>query len=291
VIVTERDGRGEVAGDPAVLDAVAARIAAAPKYRAVHPDTIRSVVGDEVVRGGRPAELERRARARLHRVAALYLASTPASRLRARLRAESTAPGFDLRRWCRAALAEHVSTAERLDDLEELYPTILGLTGAPTALADVACAHNVLALPWLRDHSAAPYLGYDLNADVVALGRDVLALAGGPGEVVHLDALVTPEAVGGDVALLLKTFHCIEARRTGAGLRLLEDLTARTVVVSLPRRGGGGRAYGFAAGHGARIEALAEEGGWTIATAGLAGEEIWAITKPVPTLASTHDGG
>jgi hypothetical protein len=51
------------------------------------------------------------------------------------------------------------------------------------------------------------------------------------------------------------------------------------VVVSLPTRGGGGRAYGFGAGHGARIEARAAERGWTIATARLDSEEIWAIAK------------
>ena len=280
--------RGAIDGDG--VDAVVRRVAAAPKYRAIHPDTVRSIVTGEAAGGGRAADVERRARLRLHKAAALYLATASAAELLARLRAEADAPGFDLRAWCRAAMARHVSTAERRDDLDDLYPTILGLLpGAPAALADVACAYNVLALPWLRDatsdHSQArrsapaAYVGYDFNADVVALGREVLARTGGPGALVHADVVVTPGVVTEEVALLLKTYHCLEARAAGSGLALVEDLRAPTVVVSLPTRGGGGRAYGFGGGHGARIEARAAERGWSITTARLDSEEIWAIAK------------
>ncbi len=263
-----------------VVPRVAARVARAPKYRAIHPDTIHSIVAGEAPAGGPPAEVERRARRRLHKAAALYLATAAPSELLARLRAGADEPGFDLRTWCREAMARHVSTAERLDDIDDLYPTILDLVGPVTALADVACAYNVLALPWLRD--AAPgvrYAGYDFNADVVALGQEVLARAGGPGDLVHADVVVTPHVVTEEVTLLLKTYHCLEARSAGAGLRLVEDLPARVVVVSLPTRGGGGRAYGFGGGHGARIEARAAAQGWSVTTARLASEEIWSIAK------------
>ena len=270
--------RDLVAADDLVATVVE-RVAAAPKYRAVHPDTIRSIVAGEARAGGRAAEVEKRARLRLHKAVALFLATASPAELRAQLRSAADEPGFDLRSWCRAAMARHVSTAERLDDIDDLYPTILGLTGPPAAVADVACAYNVLALPWLRDHSAAPYVGYDLNADVVALGREVLAQAGGPGDLVHADVLVTPGVVGEEVALLLKTYHCLEARAPGSGLQLVDDLPASVVVVSLPTKGGGGRAYGFGGGHGDRIEAHAAERGWTITAARLRSEELWAIAK------------
>ncbi|HEX7131000.1 MAG TPA: hypothetical protein VF228_00405 [Iamia sp.] len=263
-----------------VVSTVVDRVAAAPKYRAIHPDTVRSIVAGEAARGGRPAEVEKRARLRLHKAAALFLATASPVELLADLRASADAPGFDLRAWCRAAMARHVSTAERLDDIDALYPTILDLVGPVTALADVACAYNVLALPWLRSAiPAAAYVGYDFNADVVALGREVLARSGGPGALVHADVIVTPGVVTEEAALLLKTYHCLEARATGSGLQLVEDLPAAVVVVSLPTRGGGGRAYGFGGGHGARIEARAAERGWTIATARLLSEEIWAVHK------------
>lgn len=287
-----RETGPDTVGRDDVVDLVVARVAAAPKYRAVHPDTIRAIVAGEAAAGRRPAEVERRARLRLHKAAALFLATASPSELLARLRVEGDAPGFDLRAWCRAAMARHVSTAERLDDLDDLYPTILDLVrsssgglsadGPPATLADVACAYNVLALPWLRSApggSAVRYVGYDFNADVVALGREVLARAGGPGDLVHADVVVTPEVVAEDVALLLKTFHCLEARSAGSGLRLVEELPARVVVVSLPTKGGGGRAYGFGGGHGARITARAAELGWEITEARLLSEELWAIAK------------
>lgn len=271
-----------MAGSGDVVAAVVDRVAAAPKYRAIHPDTVRSIVAAEAAHGGRAAAVEKRARLRLHRAAALFLATASPAELLADLRRAGAEPGFDLRAWCRAAMARHVSTAERLDDLDDLYPAILDLVGGPAAvssLADVACAYNVLALPWLRDHCAAPYAGYDFNADVVALGREVLAHAGGPGALVHADVVVTPEVVAEEVALLLKTYHCLEARAAGSGLQVVEDLAAPVVVVSLPTKGQGGRAYGFGGGHGARLEARAAELGWTITTARLLSEELWAISK------------
>lgn len=274
------DGPDEAVAVDAAVEAVVGRVAAAPKYRAVHSDTVRSIVVAEAAHGGKPAEVEKRARLRLHKAAALFLATATPAQLRSRLEAAADAPGFDLRAWCREAMAHHVSTAERLDDLDDLYPTVLGLTGPVTTLADVACAYNVLALPWLREAAGdVAYAGYDFNAEVVALGRAVLAQAGGPGEVVHADVVVTPTAVTAPVALLLKTYHCLEARAAGSGLALVGALPAPTVVVSLPTRGQGGRAYGFGGGHGARLEAAAGERGWTITEARLRSEEIWAIRK------------
>ncbi len=264
-----------------VVAAVTARVAAAPKYRAVHPDTITAIVAAAAAAGGRPAEVEKRARLRLHKAAALFLATASPTELLGSLRSASDDPGFDLRAWCREAMAHHVSTAERLDDIDDLYPTILDLVddlGPTPVLADVACAYNVLALPWLLDHGVA-YVGYDFNADVVALGEEVLRRADAGGSMVHADVVVTPGVVAEDVALLLKTYHCLEARAAGSGLALVTDLPARTVVVSLPTRGQGGRAYGFDGGHGERLAARAGERGWTIATARLRSEELWAIAK------------
>jgi 16S rRNA (guanine(1405)-N(7))-methyltransferase len=176
-------------------------------------------------------------------------------------------------------MAMHLSSAERLDDLDEFYGRLLELVGPVASLADLACAYNPLTLPWLRDRTDAGYVGYDFNATFVDLGRRFAAHVDPTARLVHADVLTAPKCVGEDVALLLKTFHCIEARRRGAGLRLVEELDVRTVVVSLPTRTRSGRSYGFAAGHGRTIEVRAGELGWTIATARLLSEELWAIEK------------
>jgi 16S rRNA (guanine(1405)-N(7))-methyltransferase len=255
------------------------RLSAAPKYRNVHIDTITDIVGHELPYAVSDADLERRARLKLHRVIADYLLSVRSSRVLRGLD-EAVADGPDaLRCWCAAALSQHASTAERLPDLDRLYPAILGLTGPARSIADLACALNPLTIPWLRAVTTAAYTGYDLNLSYVELGTRFLELAD-PGSVVrHQDVLIRPERVHADVTLLLKTYHCMENRRPDAALRLVEDLTAVCVVVSFPTRTMSGRAAHFARTHLAALTELAERRGWELRRASLAGEELVAVVK------------
>jgi 16S rRNA (guanine(1405)-N(7))-methyltransferase len=253
-----------------VLETVTARLSTAPKYRAVHPDTIAEVVGYEAgVLGPRAsaAQLEQRARARLHKVAALHLLTTKPTALR-----KATDP--------REILAGHISTAERLPDLDAFYPLLLSLVPPPATIADIACALNPFTLPWLRAVSPAAYTGYDLNADFVALGNAFLA--DHPGCTVrHADVLTTaPEPA--DLALLLKTYHCIEDRQRGAALSLVDGLPARQVAVSFPTRAMNGRPAVFARRHIEDLTALAGARGWRVTRAALPTEEFIVLDKETP---------
>ncbi len=255
------------------------RLSSAPKYRDIHIDTITDVVGHELPYAVSDADLERRTRLKLHRVMAGYLLSVRASRVLRGLD-EAVASGPDaLRGWCTVALSRHASTAERLPDLDRLYPAILGLTGPARSIADLACALNPFTLPWLRTITSASYTGYDLNLAYVKLGASFLALADPGSTVRHQDILVSPERIDTDVALLLKTYHCMENRRPGAALRLVEELPAACVVVSFPTRTMSGRAATFTRAHTERLCELAKRHGWEIRRASLAAEEIFAVVK------------
>lgn len=248
-------------------ETVVSRLRAAAKYRAVHPDTIAEVVAYEAgVLGPRASasQLEQRVRGRLHKVAALHLLTAKPAALR-----RSADP--------REILAGHISTAERLPDLDAFYPLILSLVPPPATIADIACALNPFTLPWLRKVSPASYTGYDLNADFAALANDFLAAYPGC-SVRHLDVLTsTPEPA--DVALLLKTYHCIEDRQRGAALSLVDRLPARQVVVSFPTRAMNGRPAVFARRHLAELAALAGSRGWACARATLPTEEFIVLDK------------
>ena len=256
------------------------RLAATRKYRMIHRDTLRAVAEIEAARVRDPKMLEQLVRQRLHRSVAHYLAPSGTVKLIRQVSAASTdLSDPDLRAWCSAAMAEHVSTAERLVALDDFYGQLIELIGPVASVADLACAYNVLSLPWLRDVSSVPYVGYDFNADHVALGQAFLARVDPTSHVVHADILVQPALVSEAAALLLKTFHCLEGRQKGSGIRLIEVLPTPIVVISLPTRSRGGRRFGFAAGHGETIEAKAAEQGWAIARRELVNEELWAIDK------------
>lgn len=286
--MTGRRRGSEPGGDAALaVQTVTARLAAAAKYRDVHPDTIADVVRRASESTKDVAELERQARARLHKVAALHLITVRPAVLRRDAApgdgdgdGTDDADGADARRaWCRRMLAAHVSTAERLPDLDQFYPALLALVPPPVTVTDLACALNVFTLPWLRDCTDASYTGYDLNATFVALGNEFLSRDYPGCEVRHEDVLTANPPVTADLALLLKTYHCIEGRQPGAGLRLVDTLAASHVVVSFPTRAMNGRAATFARRHVEDLAGLAGQRGWRVARASLPTEEFVAISK------------
>lgn len=256
-----------------------ARLNKAAKYRDVHPETIADLVHREGRSTSDSTELERLVRARLHKVAALHLlTSRPAALRKALDRADLADPGAR-RQWCREALAGHFSTAERLPDLDAFYPTLFGLVPPPRTVADLACALNPFTLPWLREVSGARYVGYDFNAAFVALGNTFLTRTYPESEVRHAEVLTDGHQVTEDLALLLKTYHCMEGRRPGAGLALVDRLACRHVVVSFPTRAMNGRGAVFVPRHVAELAGLARSRGWSWSRATLGSEDLVAISK------------
>jgi 16S rRNA (guanine(1405)-N(7))-methyltransferase len=260
------------------LETVIGRLAAAPKYRDIHPDTVAEVVRREAQSTHEAAELERRARARLHKVAALHLLTTRPAALRRAVRQADPGPE-GLRAWCREMLAGHASTAERLPDLDAFYPAILALVPAPRTVVDIACALNPFTVPWLREATGAQYVGYDLNAQFVEIGNAFLSQAFPDCRVEYEDVLTKATPVQADLALLLKTYHCIEDRQPGAALHLVDRLAVDHVVVSFPTRALNGRSAVFARRHVEELTDLADRRSWRLSRATLPTEEFVAISK------------
>ncbi|MFI6231662.1 hypothetical protein ACIBCR_30630 [Micromonospora echinospora] len=272
-------GPSSPATESPAVQKVIARLTDAAKYRDVHPETIADLVRREGRATGDAAELERRVRARLHKVAALHLLTARPAALRKALdRADFDDPQ-SRRDWCRQVLAGHFSTAERLPDLDTFYPTLFGLVPPPETVVDIACALNPFTLPWLREVSDARYVGYDFNATFVELGNAFLARTYPECEIRHEEVLADGHRVSADLALLLKTYHCMEGRRPGAGLALVDRLACRHVVVSFPTRAMNGRAAVFVPRHVQELDELARDRGWSWSRATLASEDLVAIHK------------
>ncbi|SCL39654.1 16S rRNA (guanine(1405)-N(7))-methyltransferase [Micromonospora pallida] len=265
--------------DPPAVTKVIARLVAAAKYRDVHPETIADLVRREGRTTGDAAELERLVRARLHKVAALHLLTARPAALRRTLDRADLADPQARREWCRQVLAGHFSTAERLPDLDVFYPTLFGLVPPPETVADIACALNPFTLPWLREVSDARYVGYDFNATFAALGNAFLSRTYPGCEVRQEEVLADGHQVDADLALLLKTYHCMEGRRPGAGLALVDRLACRHVVVSFPTRAMNGRAAVFVPRHVEELAELARDRGWSWSRATLGSEDLVAIGK------------
>ena len=133
-------------GEQAIIE----RLRLAPKYRSVHVDTIVDIVQRESGKASSTADLERRARLKLHRVVAGYLVTGRIAHLArglahadGRAADGSAADGSeaDRREFCRAMLGAHFSTAERLPDLPAFYPAVFG--GLGTEIGRASCRERV----------------------------------------------------------------------------------------------------------------------------------------------------
>jgi hypothetical protein len=183
---------------------------------------------------------------------------------------------------CLQILCRHQSAAERVGELEAFYSAVFAVTGTPRSVLDLACALNPLSWRWMGLDRAAAYLAFDINRRTVDLLSRYFALEGIVGRAEHRDVLVSPPEERGDVALLLKMYHCLEHRRRGAGWEAVASVPASWVVVSFPTRNLAARRADIIGNYEPEIRERAAASGWSVSAAGVTGEAALIVRKEQP---------
>jgi len=228
------------------LDDLVTAVLRSAKYRSVCAATVRRLGERELARRRSLKAAVKATKSRLHQVfGAFERAPDYDSLLRELARAAESGSEAALREACRAALACHASTRERLPLLGRFYGEIFAVTGTPGRILDLACGLHPLAVPWMGLPHGAHYAAVDIDGRAIDLLNRFFALAGVDGRAVHGDVLCDPPAERADVAFLLKTLPSLERQEEGAGRRVLGALGARHVVVSFPVASLGGRDKGM----------------------------------------------
>ena len=266
-----------------VRERLCADLAKSRKYSSIYPITFLDVIDHELGRHGSLKDAEAVIRRKLHRVAALYLGEPEYEETLAELR-EAFAQAGSLRtervsQVCVNILAKHASTAERIPDLKQLYETIFHVTGKPRVLLDLACAFNPFSWRWMGLERGAAYHAYDINQRFIELLNEYFRLEGLQPRAELRDVLVEMPQLEADVALLFKMYHCLEARRRGAGNEVIEKAPARWVVVSLPAKNLEGRDRDLGPKYGRQIEALCLQKGWGLIERTVPSELFFLVEK------------
>jgi 16S rRNA (guanine(1405)-N(7))-methyltransferase len=249
------------------LEALVAAVRSSAKYRHVSPEFVRAIGARELaIRPNLKAAVKATKNA-LHQAGGAFQ-DAPIDYARAlSLLRDSWAndpAGEQFREACRAVMAAHTSTRERLPILDEFYTTIFAaLPGPPARVLDIACGLNPLARPWMPLPPAADYVAYDIYADQAAFLNEFFQLSGYAGRAEVRDVIGSPPDEPADLALILKTLPCLEAIDKLAPARLLDAVRAPLLLVSFPAQTLGGRRKGMAAHYEARFRALLDERGWT----------------------------
>ena len=262
------------------LDALVAAVLGSSKYRAVSPDLVRAVGVRELAARPNLKAAIKATKNTLHQAGGAFLdAPIDYGRALARLR-EAAANGDEvLRAACRAVMALHTSTRERLPSLDDFYATTLAALPPPGRVLDVACGLNPLARPWWPLPPATELIAYDIYADQIAFLNDFFALAGVAGRAEVRDVVGRPPDEPADLALILKTLPCLEAIDRRAPERLLDAIPAPRLLVSFPAQSLGGRRKGMAAHYEAQFRRLLDARGWAAQRFEFATELAYLVEK------------
>jgi 16S rRNA (guanine(1405)-N(7))-methyltransferase len=227
--------------EPVSVDAVVARVSTSRRYRWVAEAVVARLAAEEIPKSRNLADAEKRTKRRLHQIFGAYTGQLDYARLLLDIaRARSSGDEQALRVACRAALAQHASTRERLPILDQFYARIFTVTGAPATVVDIACGLNPLALPWMGLPPGCRYLAYDIDAAMLNFVAGFLDLIGVDHRVCLRDVVADPPDDACDVALLLKTVPCLDQQHPGAAGDIMRAVRARHIVVSFPTRSLGG---------------------------------------------------
>jgi len=246
------------------LQAVLEAVAASRKYGGVCADTVRRIAARELAARRSVKDAVKATKRRLHQV---YGAFEQALDAEAALRdlAAAWGGGEDERQAaCRAVLALHSSTRERLPILDRFYPALWEIVGQPDSVLDLGCGLNPVAWPWMGLPPTTTYVPLDIDWRRIDFVNRFLALAGLAPLARCQDLLARPPADEAGVALMLKLSPTLERQEEGATLRILKELRAPCVVVSFAVASLTGRRKGMEEQYGSRFSAMARGQSWRV---------------------------
>jgi 16S rRNA (guanine(1405)-N(7))-methyltransferase len=247
------------------LDRLVQAVRDSAKYGNVCEDFVRRIGAAELSKRRSLKEAIKATKNKLHQVGGAYLDTAGEyPRWLATLRAAAAQGDPALRDACRAIMAHHASTRERLPILETFFAETLAGIAPVTSVLDVACGLNPLAILWMPLLPGATYLACDIYQDMMDFVGAFLALLGVSGRAFVCDVIHEPPTERVHLALILKTLPCLEQVDKSAGLRLLDAVHADYALVSFPARSLGGRDKGMIAHYEARLRDLLAERHWPV---------------------------
>jgi 16S rRNA (guanine(1405)-N(7))-methyltransferase len=261
------------------LQAVLAAVSASKKYRGVCPDTVQRIAAGELAVRGSVKGAVKATKRRLHQVYGAFERELDAEAAYGSLAAAWGGGEEERRAACRAVLALHSSTCERLPILDRFYPALWSVAGRPGTVLDLGCGLNPLAWPWMDLAPGTEYVALDIDCQRIAFVNRFLALAGLAPLALCQDLLAQPPAGRADVALLLKLSPSLERQEEGATLRLLAGVRAPTAVVSFAVASLTGRQKGMAEHYGRRFAAMARGQSWRVTELRFESELVFVVQR------------
>ena len=217
------------------------------KYAHISQDFIRRISAEVLQKGFEGKSAVKAVRNKLHQVGGAYF----------RRNVDYDALGDELtklpgdihsdivRAFCRRIMGAHASTAERLPILDSFFSTCLAPIAPVTSILDLACGLTPLSLPWIPLKDGCAYTACDIYRDMLEFIEYFFAHFHRDGTAQPCDLLGDIPEETAQVAFLLKTIPCLEQVEKNIGIKLLDGLQTRHILVSFPAKSLSGRRKGM----------------------------------------------
>ena len=191
--------RNDLAGE------IANELGGTRKYRHICEETLSRIARWALDRHDDRGKAVKAAKRKLHQVYGAFFEKIDFQGLGGLVRdlSESSTEA-EIRAVCRKILQLHSSTAERISILEEVYLALLKEAGSPETVVDLGCGLNPFALPWMGLGAETTYWAHDIDARLISIVNDFLALLGRPTTAECRDLLVSHPTVKADLWWLPK---------------------------------------------------------------------------------------
>ena len=251
------------------------------RYAAMDAALVESVARDMLKKGFSKKETIKRTRAKLHQVGGAYQEQKiPYDELLTTLQSlPHEKDSAEVMAFCRETMHYHRSTEERLNLLDRMYEGIFAQLPPVTSILDLACGLNPLTLPWMPISGNCTYYACDVYSQMMDFISVFLHHIHQSGEAFTCDLTRSIPQQAVDLAIVLKTIPCLEQLDKTIGARLLNQLNAKSMLVSFPVRSLTGRAKDMPRFYEEHFTELVQETDWHSTTIPTADELFFLLTK------------
>lgn len=257
------------------------KVQANPKYQSISIDLVRRISEDAFLKGLSGKSAVKAVRNKLHQVGGAYFRQKINYELP--LKELTTLPrdlqSEQVKDFCIRMMQSHASTAERLPILIDFFQICLESISPVNSIVDLACGMNPLAIPWMPLDKRFSYHACDIYLDMIGLIRAFFKHHKITGIAEVCDLMTRLPETDVQVALLLKSFPCLEQVDKDISSHLLESIQAQHILVSFPAKSLGGHKKGMLTFYKDHFYNLVANTSWQIREFTFPSELAFLVTK------------
>ena len=263
------------------LDQLLSAVLKSSKYRYICEELITSMGIRELTKQQNLKKAINSTKNKLHQIGGAYFLGQPKYTLWLEwLRRAKNSDNRDvLRKTCAKIMRCHASTRERLNILDQFYVRVFSLLPPIYSIMDIACGFHPLSIPWMPISDKVTYYAYDIYNDLTNFLNDFMRIINIQGRAETRDVIKNPPEINTDLAFILNSIPCLEQIQQSAGLKILESIKAKFLVVSFPIQSLGGKEKGMRKYYNSRFDELTKEKDWVIQRLESNAELVFLITK------------